>query len=248
MMNDARKYLLFCCNPVTIFPYILHLSIVTISYFIIYLMKKLIGAARQQVNMMQSMGTMPIQQPTSQSQWPPGPYNQATSAHPPPPQPPPQYAHHPPHPQSVQQAYPHSPSAGGYPYHPPQHPQGRHPNVPPEGAAYMYPHPAQHQHGHMPPPHAYYHPHYPHPSSLPAHHGGTAHAASPASASRQQQQQQQQQQHTAGTAGSESGAPGASAKGGSPKDSREAPAGHFPMQGARQGDINREGGDMKKER
>merc|ERR1712166_1059497 len=131
--------------------------------------EKLIGAARQQVNMMQSMGTMPIQQPASQSQWPPGPYNQATSAHPPPPQPSPHYAHHPPH------------------------PQGRHPNAPPEGTAYMHPHPTQHQHGgHMPPPHAYYHPHYPHPSSLPAHHGAASHATSPASASRQQQQQQQQ--------------------------------------------------------
>jgi len=207
--------------------------------------EKLIQAARQQVNMMQSIGTMPNQQPASQSQWPPGPYNQAMSAHPPPP--PPQYAHHPPpHPPSVQQPpYTHSSSAGGYPYHQPQPPQGHLPNAPPEGTAYMYPHPSSHQHGgHMPPPHPYYHPHYSHPSSLQALHGGPSHTTSSATASRL---------HIGGAAGSESGSPGASTTGnlgteGSPKDSRDPSAGHFPMQGARQGDPNREGDDIKKER
>lgn len=204
--------------------------------------EKLIGAARQQVNMMQSMGTMPNQQPSSsqqvQNHWPPGPYNQATSSHPPPP--PPQYVHHPPpHPQPpIQQSYQHSPNtAGGYPYHPSQPPQGHLPSAPTEGAAYMYPHPpTHHQHGgHVPPPppHSYYHPHYPHPSTLQANR--------PAIASRL---------HTGGRMGIESGSPSTSATGkpgteGSPKDSRNASAGHFPIQDARQGDYNREGGDTK---
>merc|ERR1712032_633573 len=203
-----------------------------------------IGAARQQVNMMQSMGTMPNQQPSSQSQWPPGPYNQATSAHP---SPPPQYAHHPPpHPPSVQQSYPHSPGTGGYPYHPPQPPQGHLPTAPPEGTAYMYAHPSTHQHGgHMPPPHPYYHPHYPHPSSLQGRHGGTSHTNSTATTA--------SRLHIGGAVKPESGSPGASAKGnlgteGSPKDSGDVTAGHFPMQGARQGDSNREVGDTKKTR
>merc|ERR1712238_534593 len=61
----------------------------------------------------------------------------------------PQYAHHPPpHPPSVQQPpYTHTSSAGGYPYHQPQPPQGHLPNAPPEGTAYMYPHPSSQQHG-----------------------------------------------------------------------------------------------------
>ena len=50
--------------------------------------------------------------------------------------------------------------------------------------------------------------------------------------------------------GIESGSPSTSATGqpgteGSPKDSRNASAGHFPIQDARQGDYNREGGDTK---
>ena len=133
---------------------------------------KLIQAALQQVQMMQSMGTLPSQQPLPPSQWPSGPYNQATSSH----HPPPPYGHPPP----VHQAHPppHSPSAGSYPYpygHPQQH--GQHhapPGAAPEGSPYMYPpHPGHApQPGHMPPPHAYYHPHYP-----PPRHGGPVHAA-----------------------------------------------------------------------
>mmetsp|Transcript_3532 Transcript_3532/g.9919 ORF Transcript_3532/g.9919 Transcript_3532/m.9919 type:complete len:495 (+) Transcript_3532:267-1751(+) len=181
--------------------------------------EKLISAALQQVQMMQSMGTMPSQQPTSQSQWPAGPYNQATSGHPPPPP----YAHHPSQPAA--QPYQHaSPGAGGYPYHPPPHAQqGRPPTGPPEGAAYMYPHQHQPPHqraAHMPPHHAYYH-HYP-PPPLPPRHGGAPHTTSPAAP------------RLSGVVGPEAAPTGASNKGnqgteGSPKDSGEAPS-HFPMQ------------------
>jgi len=180
--------------------------------------EKLISAALQQVQMMQSMGTMPSQQPTSQSQWPAGPYNQATSGHPPPPP----YAHHPSQPAA--QPYQHaSPGAGGYPYHPPPHAQGRPPTGPPEGAAYMYPHQHQPPHqraAHMPPHHPYYH-HYP-PPPLPPRHGGAPHTTSPAAP------------RLSGVVGSEAAPTGASNKGnqgteGSPKDSGEAPS-HFPMQ------------------
>uniref|UniRef100_A0A7S4A947 Uncharacterized protein n=1 Tax=Pseudo-nitzschia australis TaxID=44445 RepID=A0A7S4A947_9STRA len=182
--------------------------------------EKLISAALQQVQMMQSMGTMPSQQPASQGQWAAGPYNQATSGHPPPPQ----YTHHPQQPAS--QPYQHSsPGAGGYPYHPPPHAQGRPPNAPPDGATYMYPHQHQPPHqrgGHMPPPHAYYHPHYPPPHLAPPRHGGAPHTTPPAAP------------RLSGVAGSESAPTGASNKGnqgteGSPKDSGEAPR-HFPMQ------------------
>lgn len=194
--------------------------------------EKLIAAAMQQVSMMQSMGTMPSQQPASQSQWPAGPYNQATSTHPPPPP----YAHHPSQSAAVQQSYQHSPpTAGGYPYHPPPHPQGRPPNAPPEGAAYMYPHQHQPPHqrgGHMPPPHAYYHPHYPPPPMPQQRHGGAPHTNSPAA-------------RLSGAVGPESAPPGASNKGnqgteGSPKDSGEA-SGQFPMQqqGGNQGDTKK---------
>jgi len=193
--------------------------------------EKLIAAAMQQVSMMQSMGTMPSQQPASQSQWPAGPYNQATSTHPPPPP----YAHHPSQSATVQQPYQHSPpTAAGYPYHPP-HPQSRPPNAPPEGSPYMYPHQHQPPHqrgGHMPPPHAYYHPHYP-PPPIPPRHGGAPHTNSPAVS------------RLSGTVGPESAPPGASNKGnqgteGSPKDSGEAP-GQFPMQqqGGGQGDTKK---------
>jgi len=193
--------------------------------------EKLIAAAMQQVSMMQSMGTMPSQQPVSQSQWPAGPYNQATSTHPPPP-----YAHHPSQSVPVQQQYQHSPpTAGGYPYHPSPHPQGRPSNAPPEGTQYMYPHQHQPPHqrgGHMPPPRAYYHPHYP-PPPIPPRHGGAPHTNSPAAP------------RLSGTVGSESVPPGASNKGnqgteGSPKDSGEA-SGQFPMQqrGGSQGDTKK---------
>lgn len=195
--------------------------------------EKLIAAAMQQVNMMQSMGTMPSQQPVSQSQWPAGPYNQATSTHPPPP-----YAHHPTQPAAVQAPYQHTtPTAGGYPYHPPPHPQGRPPNAPPEGTPYMYPHQHQPPHqraGHMPPPHPYYHPHYP-PPPIPPRHGGPPRTNSPAAP------------RIGGAVGSESAPPGASNKGnqrteGSPKDSADA-QGQFSMQ--QQGGGS---GDAKKAR
>jgi len=191
--------------------------------------EKLIAAAMQQVSMMQSMGTMPSQQPVSQSQWPAGPYNQATSTH----APPPPYGHHPSQSAPVQQPYQHSPpTAGGYPYHPPPHPQGRPPNAPPDGTPYMYPHQHQppHRGGHMPPPHAYYHPHYP-PPIIPPRHGGAPQNSPVAT--------------RLSTVGSESAPPGVSNKGnqgaeGSPKGSGGAP-GQFPMQqqGGSQGDTKK---------
>eukprot|EP00531_Pseudo-nitzschia_arenysensis_P003990 CAMPEP_0116135050 /NCGR_PEP_ID=MMETSP0329-20121206/10984_1 /TAXON_ID=697910 /ORGANISM="Pseudo-nitzschia arenysensis, Strain B593" /LENGTH=490 /DNA_ID=CAMNT_0003629825 /DNA_START=315 /DNA_END=1787 /DNA_ORIENTATION=- len=193
--------------------------------------EKLIAAAMQQVNMMQSMGTMPSQQPVSQNQWPAGPYNQATATHPPPP-----YAHHPPPSTAVQQPYQHSPPTGGYPYHPPPHPQGRPPNAPPEASPYMYPHQHQPPHargGHMPPPHPYYHPHYP-PPPLPPRHGVAPPRTNSPAAPR-----------LSGAVGSESVPPGASNKGnqgteGSPKDSVDA-QGQFSMQqqGGGQGDTKK---------
>jgi len=179
--------------------------------------EKLIAAAMQQVSMMQSMGTMPSQQPVSQNQWPAGPYNQATSTHPPPPP----YAHHPPQSASVQQPYQHSPpTAGGYPFHPPPHPQGRPPNAPPEGTPYMYPHQPPTHRG-MPPPHAYYHHHYPPPPPIPPRHGGPPHTNSPAAP-------------RLTVTGQEAVQPGASNKGnqgteGSPKDSGDASR-QFPIQ------------------
>eukprot|EP00428_Durinskia_dybowskii_P012173 CAMPEP_0170223088 /NCGR_PEP_ID=MMETSP0116_2-20130129/11241_1 /TAXON_ID=400756 /ORGANISM="Durinskia baltica, Strain CSIRO CS-38" /LENGTH=410 /DNA_ID=CAMNT_0010473785 /DNA_START=247 /DNA_END=1475 /DNA_ORIENTATION=+ len=122
---------------------------------------KLIQAALQQVQMMQSMGTLPTQQSLPPAHWPTGPYNQATSGQPPPP-PPPSYAVH-----AMHQGYhPHSPS-GAYPY-PPPHGQGQH-HMPPGGQGenppqYMYPHP----HAHMGP-HAYYHPYPPPRQGHPPH-------------------------------------------------------------------------------
>lgn len=142
--------------------------------------EKLIGAARQQVNMMHSMGTMPTQQQQpsrSQSQWSTGPYNQATaSSHSPLSQPVPQQTHQQqpqqqPQPQQhfVQQSsyMPNSPSSGVYPYHQTpllthqRHQQAGSQRIPSTNSqssenatptrAYMYSqHPSSHQH--MPPP------------------------------------------------------------------------------------------------
>ncbi|CAJ1915836.1 unnamed protein product [Cylindrotheca closterium] len=165
---------------------------------------KLIQAALQQVQMMQSMGTLPSQQSLPASQWPTGPYNQATSGHPPPPP----YGHHP----SMHQPYPpHSPGTGAYPYPPPppQVAQGQHgqhhapPGVAPEGGQYMY-HPPHPSHPHMPPPHPYYHPHYP-----PPRHGAPMHQGQGSIAGR-----------TGGSSGVEA-SPGGDAKGSDPSDSTQ---------------------------
>lgn len=139
---------------------------------------KLIQAALQQVQMMQSMGTLPSQQPPTQSHWPAGPYNQATASHH---GPPPAYAHHHQYPQQGASGYP--------PPYPPPHPppQGQHPQHPSTGASeaggppppYMYPPPHASQHpSHMPPPgHPYYHGHYApprHAAPPPGAHGGSS--------------------------------------------------------------------------
>lgn len=180
--------------------------------------EKLIQAAMQQVTMMQQMGTLPSQQPIPPSQWPSGPYNQATSSH----HPPPPYAQHPP---PVHQPYPHSPGAGGYPYPPPP-PQPGHHHSPPgaavESAPYMYPppHPPQHT-AHMPPPHPYYHPYGPPRHSAPP----PPHAASPAA-------------RASGGAASESMSPGA-AKG--PEGTDGSPQASYipPMASSPRGEPNR---------
>jgi len=187
---------------------------------------KLIQAALQQVQMMQQMGTLPSQQPPPHTQWPPGPYNQATSSH----HPPQPYTHHP-----VHQPYSHSQTASGYPppYPPPPQgsQQGQHQGTS-SGASeasnpYMYAHPSQHpSHSHMPPPHPYYHPHYAPPRHAAPPHG--AHGASPAP-------------HAAARSGPpgsmEAVSPGKGgqvgpSEGSPPKEEMpsEGPPGHYPMQ------------------
>jgi len=110
---------------------------------------KLISAAVQQVNMMQSMGNMPSQQasPPPSGSWQAAPYSQAAPGGQPSHPPPPHIYHHPPPPGTYAYGYP-PPPPDGYPPH--------------YGGPHMPPHYQYH--------HPYYYPHPPHGRSSHPHH------------------------------------------------------------------------------